>query len=231
MTGTPGSELIFINEDFHADAVTPAQLDLLLADGWRHFGTHFFRYSLNLYRDQIVRVMPLRVCLAGFSLSKSQRRVLKRNEDLSVAFAPIAITAETEELFERHKHRFDHDVPGSIYDFLSHDAGNSPTDGFQITARDGENGLLAVSFFDIGAESVSAIYGCFEPEETRRSLGIFTMLKVIEYAAAAGKIFYYHGYAYDGESFYDYKKRFSAVERFDWKCDWIGLDQTHRSLR
>lgn len=220
MTGTLGSELVFINEEFHADAVTAEQLDRLLADGWRHFGTHFFRYSLNIHRDKVVRVIPLRIRLAEFQLSKSQRRVLKQNEDLSVDFAPIVITQEVESLFHRHKRRFENDVPDSIYDFISPDAANYPTRGYQITARDDDERLLAVSFFDIGANSVSAIYGCFDPDESRRSLGILTMLKVIEYAIAADKTFYYHGYAYDSESFYDYKKRFSAVEVFDWNGKW-----------
>lgn len=221
MTDSRQDELRFIYDEFNASSVTPEQLDLLLADGWRHFGTHFFRYSLNVYRDQIVRVIPLRIRLAHFSLSKSQRRVLKRNEDLNVESAPIKITDEIERLFDRHKRRFDHGVPESIYDFLSHDAANYPTSGFQITARDPDGTLLAASFFDVGAESVSAIYGCFDPDETRRSLGIFAMLKVIEYAIDHAATFYYHGYAYDCDSFYDYKKRFSAVEEYDWEA-WLS---------
>lgn len=36
------ADLQLINEEFHAENVTSPQLDLLLADGWRHFGTHFF---------------------------------------------------------------------------------------------------------------------------------------------------------------------------------------------
>lgn len=220
MTDSRQHELRFINEEFNASSVTPEQLDLLLADGWRHFGTHFFRYSLNLYRDQIVRVIPLRIRLARFSPSKSQRRVLKRNVDLNVEITPIKITDEIERLFDRHKRRFDHAVPESIYDFLSHDAANYPTTGFQITARSKDNALLAVSFFDVGAESISAIYGCFEPNETHRSLGIFTMLKVIDHAVENKKAFYYHGYAYDASSFYDYKLRFAGVEIFDWNSDW-----------
>ena len=221
MTGTPGSELVFINEAFDSDSVTPEQLDHLLADGWRHFGTHFFRYNLNFHRNEIVQVMPLRIRLSEFRPSKSQRRVLKKNDDLTVEFTPIAITQEIEDVFHRHKRRFDHGIPGSVFDFLSTDATNYPTSGFQITARDADRRLLAVSFFDIGSESVSAIYGCFEPEIAWRSLGIFTMLKVIEYSIVTGKTFYYHGYAYDTESFYDYKKRFAGLERFDWKGDWL----------
>jgi len=219
----------FINEEFEADEVTPEQLDKLLADGWRHFGTHFFRYNLNIYREQVVRVLPLRIRLSDFQTSKSQRRILRRNTDLHVDSAPIKISDEIESLFHRHKRRFDHGVPASIYDFLSPDPASYPTAGFQITARDDNGGLLAVSFFDIAAESVSAIYGCFEPDETSRSLGIFTMLKVIELASQNEKVFYYHGYAYEGESFYDYKKRFSGLEQFDWKGNWGNY--SHREHR
>jgi len=221
-----------INEEFYADAVTPEQLDLLLAYAWRHFGPYFFRYNLAVYNNEIRYVMPLRIRLSDFRPSKSQRRVLRRNEDLLVRFAPIKITDEIESLFHRHKRRFEHGIPASVYDFLSSDAAKYPTSGFQITARDGDGRLLAASFFDVGESSVSAIYGCFEPTETTRSLGIFTMLKVIEYAAANGKAFYYHGYAYEGESFYDYKKQFSAMETFDWIANWTEFTTaTHTSPR
>lgn len=115
-------------------------------------------------------------------------------------------------------------MPELIYNFVSRKPASVPTNGHQITARDGDGRLLAVSYFDIGDNSVSAIYGCFAPEASRRSLGIFTMLKVIEFAASNDKTFYYHGYAYEGESFYDYKKRFSAVEVFDWNGNWKWQD-------
>lgn len=216
--------LKFINEEFFADSVDPDEYDQLLADGWRHFGTHFFRYSLNLYREEIVRVMPLRIRLGEFRLSRSQRRVLRKNEDLTVEISPTEITDEIEELFHRHKHRFDHAVPYSIYNFLSDDAASYPTRGHQVTARDDASNLLAASFFDVGETGVSAIYGCFDPAETRRSLGIFTMLKVIEYSLAHSKTFYYQGYAYHEESFYEYKKRFAGTEAFDWAKTWSPLN-------
>lgn len=216
--------LEIINEAFHADAVEPPTYDILLADAWRHFGTHFFRYNLGIYESEIRRVLPLRIRLADFTLSKSQRRVLRKNTDLETAIAPIVITDEIHDLFQRHKRRFKSGVPDSIYDFLSRDAARVPTSGFEITARrDGR--LLTASFFDAGQTSVSAIYGCFDPDETSRSLGIFTMLKVIEHAHARGKLLYYHGYAYEGESYYDYKKRFSAVEQYDWNGNWLPPSQ------
>lgn len=211
-----------INEEFYAESITPGQLDLLLADAWRHFGTHFFRYNLGIYEDEIRRVIPLRIRLADLVLSKSQRRVKAKNADLTVAIGPISITDETNDLFERHKVRFKSGVPASIYDFISRDPAAGPTETLEVSVR-GNGKLLAASFFDVGSTSLSSIYGIFDPEERGRSLGIFTMIKEIEYAEANGMTFYYHGYAYEGESYYDYKKRFSALEAFNWTGEWTAF--------
>lgn len=209
----------YINEVFEAPRVTPHQLDLLLAQGWRHFGTYFFRYSLGLYQSEIRLVIPLRIRLNHFSLSKSQRRVLARNSDVSFEVRPIEITDETAELFDRHKQRFAFGVPDSIYDFLSEEPASVPGEALEVNVR--LNGrLAAVSYFDVGENAISAVYGMFDPDLARRSLGIFTMLVEIEYARQRGKQFYYQGYSYEGPSFYDYKKRFRGTEAFDWRGKW-----------
>ena len=210
-----------INEEFYADVVTPEQQDLLLEDGWRHFGPHFFRYNLGIYDNEIRLVLPLRIQLKDFKLSKSQRRVLRRNADAEVEIGPVTLEEETLDLFERHKRRFKKGEPETIYDFLARDG--EPVDVLELQVRR-EGRLLAASFFDVGAISVSSIYGIFDPDETTGSLGIFTMLKEIEYASTTGRSLYYHGYAYEGSSFYDYKKRFSALEMFDWNGGWLPFD-------
>jgi arginine-tRNA-protein transferase len=212
-------EVSFINEEFDAARVSPDQLDALLASGWRHFGTQFFRYNFALYQFDIRRVIPLRIRLADFTFSRSQRRVLRRNQDLETVVRPIEITTNSEFLFHRHKQRFNHGVPDSIYDFLSREPAVVPTEANEVAVFHGGR-LVAASYFDIGAFSVSGIYAMFEPTLNSRSLGIFTLLKEIEFAIESGKRFYYLGYAYEGESFYDYKKRFRATEEFDWKGEW-----------
>lgn len=212
----------YINEVFEAPHVTPARLDFLLADAWRHFGTYFFRYSLGLYESDIRLVLPLRIRLAHFSQSKSQRRVARENSDASVVIRPIEITEESMALFERHKQRFKSGVPESIYDFLSDEPATVPCESFELNVRvDGR--LVAVSYFDLGERAISAVYGMFDPEYSDRSLGIFTMLKEIEFARESGMEFYYQGYSYEGRSFYDYKKRFRGTEVFDWKGNWKPL--------
>ena len=213
------SDLIFINEEFFAEKVDAEQLDVLLAEGWRHFGEQFFRYSLGVHESDIRRVIPLRIRLANFSTSKSQRRVLRQNTDLEVMIRPIEVSDESAHLFQRHKRRFKFGVPDSLYDFLSDDPRSIPCEGLEVAVHN-HGKLVAASYFDVSAHSVSAVYGMFDPDLASRSLGIFTMLKEIEFAMANGKEFYYQGYAYEGESFYDYKKRFRGTESFDWKGNW-----------
>lgn len=215
----PSDKFSFINEEFYLAKASPPQMDALLENGWRHFGTHFFRYNLGFYENEICRVLPLRIRLFDFSYSKSQRRVLKKNQDLQFVIRPIEITKEKKNLFDRHKQRFKSGVPDSLYNFLSFDAALTPCKAFEICVYDNKN-LLAASFFDVGDAAISSVYAIFEPEKTSRSLGIFTMLLEIDFAIKSGKQFYYQGYAYAEKSFYDYKKRFRALEKFDWNETW-----------
>ncbi|MFM8393004.1 MAG: arginine-tRNA-protein transferase, partial [Acidobacteriota bacterium] len=60
----------------------------------------------------------------------------------------------------------------------------------------------------------------FEPDESARSLGIYLILSGIEYAKRLQLKYYYPGYAYREPSFYDYKKRFQALEAYDWEGRW-----------
>jgi len=214
-----------IYDQFSSEKVSPEDCDLLLSQGWRHFGQLFYRYNLAFSVSEIRFVVPLRIRLENFKFSKSQRRILRKNSDLNFSIQPISFDEQKHQLFERHKERFVESKPNSLYDFLDEDAANTPCESFEISVFDSQRNLMAVSFFDCGSESISAIYGMFEPEAEKRSLGIYTMLLEIQHAIESGKEFYYHGYAYEGDSFYDYKKRFSAIERYDWKGNWVEFSE------
>ena len=215
-------EAPFINEQFFADRVSAAQLDTLLANGWRHFGNQFFRYSYGYYGLEVRRVIPLRVRLSQFSYSKTQRRTLRQNHDVRIVIRPIAITPDVESLFDIHKQRFKSGIPDSVYDFLSEDPSVEPCESNELAVYVEER-LAAVSYFDVGERACSGIYAMFDPALSSRRLGIFTMLKEIEHALATGKEFYYQGYSYEGPSFYDYKKQFRGSEAFDWTGNWGEL--------
>lgn len=214
----------FINEEFFAFQKSPAEMDALWRDGWRHFGAHFFRYNLGFYEYEIRRVVPLRIRLDDFKFSKSQRRAFNKNKDLETVIRPIEIDAEKESLFERHKRRFKSGVPASVYDFLSEEPAGVPCEAVEICVFE-RSKLLAASFLDVGREAVSSVYAMFEPAAEKRGLGILTMLLEIRHALENGKKFYYSGYAYEGNSYYDYKKRFAALESFDWQGRWENFEE------
>lgn len=160
-------------------------------------------------------IVPLRVRLSDFALSRGQRRVVARNRDFDVAVRPARVDDEREDLFVRHAARFRDNAPESLGSFLSQAPASVPCECVEIAVRGGGR-LVALSYLDLGRESASSVYGIFDPDEARRSLGTYTMLREIEFAASLGKRHYYPGYATVGPSAYDYKKRFAALEGYDW---------------
>ncbi len=206
-----------MNEYFFNDQFNASQMDYLWAHGWRHFGEYFFRYS----RVDEKHVTPLRIDLSAFQLSTSLKRILKTNSDLEVVIREAFLDEEKEALFQRHKIRFTENVPDSIYDFLSSTPARIPCETKEVCLF--QNGaLLGVSFLDLGEHSTSSVYSIFEPEIKQRSLGIFLILNSIRYSMELGKRFYYLGYAYREPSHYDYKKRFSGLEVYEWGTQWIA---------
>lgn len=213
-----------IDQAFECSAVAPATMDQLWAAGWRHFGTLFFRYSLQVTELAVDVIQPLRVDLHQFELSKSQRRVLRKNADLQCTFEPAQRSAEAESLFQRHKTRFTHNIPDDLSCFLSPEPATLPNPCVQcrVTLQDE---LLALSYLDLGQHSTSSVYGMFEPTHSRRSLGLFTLLQEIAFSQQRGDRWFYPGYATQGQSAYDYKKQLAALQFFDWQTgEWQALE-------
>ncbi len=213
---------LLINEYFMTRKITAETLDSLLANGWRHFGTYFFRYNINVHQGQLCKVIPLRIDLQKFTFSKSQQKIWKKNQDLDIHIQPIQINQDVLDLFEKHKTKFKENIPENIYTFLSYHPAKVPCAAVEIGVYKADK-LLAMSFLDLGKESVSSVYGMYDFEWANRSLGIYTMLLEIDFALKTNRRYYYHGYCFDMPSFYDYKKKFNGLQGFDWQGGWNDL--------
>lgn len=210
-------EFPIIEDYFVAHEAPPAAMDELWAQGWRHFGPFFFRYSIS--EDQMVQ--PLRVLLNGAPESQRHRRLRKRNADITVRVQTPRIDGERRELFERHSRRFTRNVPESLEDFLGPAPAEYPCDTVEIAAY-AENRLVAASYLDVGREAVSSVYAIFDPAESKRGLGIATMLWEMDFGRALQRRLYYPGYAFHNPSSMDYKKQFPETEWYDWRT-WSKL--------
>lgn len=214
--------LNFVQDQFVSEYESPEKMDSYWHKGFRHFGSLFYRYNVNILEGIPAIIMPLRIRLANYSHNKKQRKILRKNEDLVTLIRPAYIDKEKEELFFRHIERFQENKPNSIYDFISEKPGIVPCETKEVAVFDRDR-LIAFSFLDIGHRSTSSVYASFEPEYSKRSLGIFTMLIEIDYCLQNHFDFYYPGYAFERPSFYDYKKRFSALEYYNWQGKWLTL--------
>lgn len=210
--------IIFDQEEI--TSLDAAEYDHLWSEGWRHFGRYFFRYNLSIHQGDVCQVLPLRIHLPSYQHRKSYRKILRRAKDFTVKYRPLSITPEMISLFQQHKERFKDNIPDSIEVFLT-DTPEVPRLPMECAIYDKDR-LIAVSFFDEGLQAFSSIYGMFDPEYAKYSLGTLTMLEEINYAIQQQKTYYYHGYCYDVSSFYDYKKYFPALEAYNWHGKWIA---------
>lgn len=212
-----------IDEYFLADQVSPSTMDQVWEQGWRHFGPYFFRYSYLHTQGQRFHVIPLRMGLAAFKPSTSQQRIMRRNQDLRIELKPAFVNDVVNELFGRHKTRFKRNVPPHIHTFVSEEPAVVPCPCLSLCLYEGVK-LIGISYLDVGANSTSSVYQCFDPEYSKRSLGILMILHSIKWSIEQGKQYYYPGYAYKEPSEYDYKKRLGALESFDWQVGWRRYD-------
>ena len=91
-----------VAESRERDVVKPEGMDELWSVGWRHFGTDFFRASLMSDGVRLKRQIALRIEVARFMRSRSQRRTFRKNRDLELSF-DSAVPGEAESrLFDIH---------------------------------------------------------------------------------------------------------------------------------
>ena len=212
-----------IRETFSSSNMSLMEWEIMLAAGWRHNGMHFFRVSTDYdENDYKLDVLPIRYQLNAFDMSKSQRKVWRKNQDLKYRLAPLSIRDEMHFLFDQHTQRFKHNVPYSIFEFVSPEP-NAPFPTFQFEVYKHDK-LIACTFVDFTPNVMSSTYAMFDLEESKRSLGIFSMLLEMAHALTYKKAFHYPGYAFLQPSYMDYKKQFAGAEYFDWLTgNWFKL--------
>lgn len=213
-------------ESFISMNVSPFSMDALWAQGWRHQGGLFFRYTHCVMLGMEHEIVPVRIDLRRFELSKSQRRVWRKNADLRWVVEPAVVDESMRAIFAAHSSRFVENVPASLEDFLGDQPSSIPCRCHAVKAYLGEQ-LIACSFVDAGAHSVSSVYAIFDPAFSKRGLGTLTLLKEIEIAQFNHKHFLYHGFATPKPSLYDYKKNFTAIQCLDWHTgNWLCREET-----
>lgn len=172
------------------EPLSPAQLDQLLEAGDQRVGQTVFRTECPFCQA----CEPVRVDVAAFSPSRSQRRVLARNADLRLEMGPPSLTRRRVALWNRHRRArglltsYSRKDPVGYQEWLVESC--APT--MEVRYHEADR-LCALSILDMGVTSANSAYHYYDPAEHRRSLGVYSVLREIELCASLGIRWYYLG--------------------------------------
>lgn len=176
-----------------------------------------FRRSGNyLYRPQCTHCqacIPARVPVELFVPNRTQRRCWRRNRDLDVFHRYDIDTDEHYALYARYieeRHADGEMYPPSreqFRSFLNNAWGTTRYLEFRARGK-----LLATAVTDVLSGGVSAIYTFYDPDETKRGLGSYSILYQIEWARRLGLPSLYLGYWISECHKMAYKNQFQPLE-------------------
>jgi arginine-tRNA-protein transferase len=193
---------------FMAGRIDPEIYHDLMDAGFRRSGRLVYQPICAGCRE----CRPIRVPVATFTPSKSQRRAWRRNQDIVVTVGEALATDEKFDLYgkyvEKWHSRPEEAEPEAFVSFLY----DSPVDTLEFTYRNAQGKLLGVGICDICARSLSSVYFFFDPAEAARGLGTFSTLWEIDYARRRGAPHYYLGYWISGCATMHYKCAFRPHE-------------------
>ena len=196
---------------FMSDSVpTITEYDFLIGAGFRRSGTQVYRPHCEACKACESIRLPVDI----FTASKSQKRIMKRNQDLTIHISDND-KPEYYPLYESYVNQRHAD--GSMYPATKEQYQGfilSPWNNALFIEIYATNELIGVAVTDNLASSLSALYTFFKPDQQQRSLGNFAILQQIELAKSLNKPFLYLGYQIDTCQKMSYKQNFLPHERF-----------------
>lgn len=198
--------LVFVDE--HGTQLP--HYDLLINSGFRRSGEQIYRPHCPTCQA----CQSIRIPVQQFKPSKSQKRILNKNCDLSVlvshedndAYYPLY------ETYINERHTDGSMYPASYQQYLGFIKSQWMQPTFLEMYLDQD--LVGVAVTDELSDAFSALYTFFLPSLANRSIGTYAILKQIELAQDRNKPYLYLGYQVDDCQKMNYKSNFLPHERF-----------------
>jgi len=195
-----------------AISLSAARYEHLLERGWRRFGRTMFRPQCPACNE----CRSLRIKIADFRPTKSQRRIRNRNDDVEVIVQPPTVTDEHIELYNTYHHDMSlrrgwpfREIDFDQY-FESFLDGEFPFSREFQYRLDGK--LIGLGIVDMTGGAMSSIYFTHDPEYRDRALGTMSVLREIQEGDRTGHQFLYMGYYIADCGSMNYKNRFGPHE-------------------
>lgn len=179
-----------------------------------------FRRSQSVaYRpacENCTACVSVRIKAQEFQPSRSQKRILKANNDICAITRTAQVSEEQYELLrlylvERHGDGSMAEMKLEEYKDMVE---TSPVETSLVEYRRTITGdLIAAALTDNLSDGLSMVYSFFRPDMESRSLGSYVILEHVKRVQAQNSDFVYLGYWVEGSPKMDYKRRFRPLER------------------
>ncbi|MFT9067020.1 MAG: arginyltransferase [Acetobacter syzygii] len=171
--------------------------------------------------------IPIRLPVADFTPSRTQKRIGNRNADLTATLLPPTATSEQYTLF--HRYLSTRHADGEMAGMSPRDyrimVEETTVDTQIIEFRTPDQKLVAVSLTDTLDDGLSAVYSFYDPSQPMRSLGVYVILFLIRQTFLLGRPYLYLGYWIPGSPKMAYKSGFRPAEILRQDV-WRTLDPT-----
>jgi leucyl-tRNA---protein transferase len=189
--------------------ITTTVYSELVRHGFRRSGTFTYRpHCLTCHE-----CVPVRLVIAEFKSTRSQRRSWKRHSALDVTLHALKDKADYFELYCRYqeaRHRdggMDDDSPDQYRSFLL----QSHVDTLLVEFREKDK-LRMVSVIDVLQDGLSAVYTFYDPDIPHASFGTYNVLWQIELCRKLQLPYLYLGYWIAGSQKMAYKANFQPLQ-------------------
>lgn len=156
--------------------MSAGEMERLLEMGFRRCGT-------ELYLPRCVgcqACIPLRLPIERYRFDKAERRTWRANADLTLEIGPPSYTEEKLDLYRRYlKDKFGRrDLPGrEEYEyFLGFSFGWTLEFRYRL-----EGALVGLGIVDATPAAASSVYFCYDVGYPRRRLGVYSLLREIDW--------------------------------------------------
>ncbi|MGH1536840.1 MAG: arginyltransferase [Gammaproteobacteria bacterium] len=183
----------------------------LIDYGFRRNGSH-------LYRPQCPdcnACVPTRVCVDEFKPNRSQKRVLKLNQDLELRKVQNIFQQEHFDLYTRYLKNRHSDGPmgqSTQNDYEEFILGTW-SETYLLEFRLNEK-LISVAVLDVLPQGLSAVYTFYDSEYEKRGLGNLAILQLIQLTKELKLPYLYLGYWIEASKKMNYKVNFKPIEGY-----------------
>lgn len=186
-------------------------IELLLKNGYRHFGRFIFRPVCG----DCGRCVPVRIPLDRFTPGRNHRRSQRRlfHEGFSFSLGEPVPDRELFRIYREHKLRFSYPEEPEGEDLqLFSDSFFSPTPGSKVLMLGKGSLVIAAGHLDIVGKTLSAVYTYWDPRYAPVSPGKNMILQEIEIARELGLKWLCLGYLVRENPSMRYKEEYYPLE-------------------